>query len=374
VAVQLGKQMKIATGAAEAALRQGRVKLEDGIKALDAAVEMRFGEVARKQMLALPTQLERARANIAKLFSGVNVEPFLEKLSGPLELLKETNDVGKALKHALTALFQPLTDSAGDSMPLLEGFIYGITLSIQGLVIMSLHAAVWLKKTFGDSELLKKIDAFGIGISLGELALKSFIYAAVAVGLVLATVIGILAAIPAVMTTVIGFFVKLGTAMWSGIIGAIKLIATEGPGAALEAAGDIVMGLINGIIEGGPKVAKAMLDLAKSGIKAFKSALGIASPSKVFKAEARWIGSGVAEAVDESRPAVARSLSRLASPEDMNAAGAGATIANNNASTDRSINLVVHYNGGGTRNDARRFGQWLVDELETLTLAKGLPA
>ena len=373
VATQLAKQMGIAVGAAEAALREGRVKLEDGVRALGAAVEASpMGEIARKQALSLTTQFDRAKRNLANLFSGLNVDPFLEKLSGPLALLHETNDVGKALKHALTALFQPLVDSAGGSMPVLEGFIYGATIAIQKLVITALKAAVWLKETFGGSSLLNGIDAFQIGVDLGSAALNVFIGGLIVLAAAVATVITILGAIPAVIATVIGFFIRAGTAIWSGIVGAINLVAEQGPGAALDAAGGIITGLVNGIIEGAPKVAKALLDLAKSGLKAFKSALGIASPSKVFKAEAKWIGTGVAAAVDESRPTVARSLSGLADPSDLNAQGAAASIANNTSSQDRSINLVVNYSGGGTRSDARRFGQWLVDELETMTLAKGL--
>lgn len=373
VAKQLAAQMKIGIGAAATALRQGTVKLEDGVKALNAAVEAKFGELAKKQLLALPVQFDRAKKNIAALFGGLNIDPFLEKLAGPLELLKETNEVGSALKHALTALFQPLTDSAGDSMPILEGFIYGATIAIQKLVIGALTAAAWLKKTFGGSALLKDVDALSVGLWLGEAALTAFVVVVVILGTAAATAIGILAAIPTVLTTIGSAFISAGMAIWNGIVGAIKLISEKGPGAALEAAGNIVRGLVDGIIEGIPRVAQAFVSLAKGGIKALKGALGIASPAKAIKAEAKWIGPGVVEAVEESKPAVAKSLSTLVDPESVNAPAGGGKFGRSSAGSEpNQFNVTLNYNGSGSRSDAIQFKEWIADELEIQLLAKGV--
>ena len=69
---------------------------------------------------------------------------------------------------------------------------------------------------------------------------------------------------------------------------------------------DIVNGLINGIGSMGGALWTAAKNLAKSALNAIKSALGIASPSKVFRDEVgKWIPVGLADGIAaESRAAI----------------------------------------------------------------------
>lgn len=61
------------------------------------------------------------------------------------------------------------------------------------------------------------------------------------------------------------------------------------PGQVLSIGSQIVQGLINGITSGISRVANAIGNLASSAISRAKSALGIASPSRVFRDQIGWM-------------------------------------------------------------------------------------
>mgnify|MGYP005608443269 CR=1 FL=1 len=370
VSTQLAKQMKIGIGAAEAALRDGRVKLEDGVTALDAAMEAKFGKIARAQMLALPVQLERVKKNLANLFSGANVEKFLEKMDGALGLFKETEVVGKALKTAFTAIFQPLINGAGDSFPLLEGFIYGATIALQKLTITGLRVAIMIKKMIGES-IFKDLDMLQVGIYAGIVAVAAF-------GIVLGALASLFVAlmIPvAIIGAVFAVIASAIAAVGAGVLWVVDtimdtvdelvdyMIATDT--SMSDAVEGILDAIIDGVTGGIVDVAIAFKDLALAGVKAFKDAIQMKSPPRVFVKIGEAIPDAVAGGVDKNQPMVANALSRMANPEDVNVEGtAGKLAGQGSGSGEGDVNLNVNYYGSGSRSDAVQFGQWLTDELE----------
>jgi hypothetical protein len=371
VSTQLAKQMKISVGAAEAALRDGRVKLEDGIKALDSAVEARFGEVAKRQMLALPTQIERLKKNLANLFGGAKIEGFLEQLNETLSVFKETSTVGKAIKQILSVVFQPLIDSATGGLPLVEGFIYGVVIAIQELTIIGLKAAIAIKKMFGGS-VFKDMDLLKLGMYAGVAAvglMVAMVGALIAVFAALGTMVAIVtapiwalpAAVGAAIAAVISLKEKIGNALGGDSAGGV------------DAGNNVTDGVVKGIQDGTPAVDAAMKDMAKSGVKAFESELKMASPSKLLAAKSEiGIAGGVAKGIDKGKPQVARSLARLVDPADVNTGEAAQTLmARAQSAAGNVINVVLNYMGAGTRADAIQFRQMLEDEIETSNLAAG---
>jgi hypothetical protein len=371
VAKSLAKNMKIAVGAAASALRDGRVKLDDGVKALDDAMEARFGGIARKQMLALPTQMERLKKNLGAIFSGLDIEPFLEKLDSALGMFKETEVVGKALKQAIKAIFQPLANSAGDTMPILEGFILGVTIGLQKLVILGLKTAIVFKKIFG-SGFLKDLDLVTVGVYAGIAAFTIFAVGMTGLALTLALVAIPLAAIALIILAIpaaIGFAIfYIVDAIVTTIDDLITYMDESGTSIG-EAASGILDAIIDVVTEGIEDVVDAFSDLGAAGVKAFKDAFGIASPAKKILAPAREIPNAIVKASDEGRPKVASALERLASPEDVNLpSGESAAGKLGNGGTTNQV--VVNYYGKGSRDDANQFGEWLYDELETQRLAR----
>ncbi len=377
VARALAKNMGVAVGAAESALRDGRVRLEDGIKALDRAVGVRFGDIAKKQMLALPVQIARAKANLGRIFEGVDVTPVLAGLDRVLSLLDETTETGRALRTMAKSVLQPLANAAGQALPLLEGFVYGAVLAIQGLVMWGLKAALAVKRMFGGSSLLKDIDAFELAVYAGAGAVGGFVGLIAVLAGAFATCAVSLAIITAPIWLTVAAFVALGVAIWYGISYIVDAVDSAlGAFDKLDlgdAVSAIIDGLFLGITGGTGHVGDAFKRLAQAGLKAFKSALGIASPSRVFRAEGRWIPAGVAEGVDDGQPAVSAALAGLASPEAMRTGAASSGVTRSaRASAGPRVVVPLNYQGRGSRAAAREMADVLGDALEDALRGRGL--
>lgn len=376
VAKALAKNMKIAVGAAASALRDGRVKLDDGVKALDDAMEARFGAIARKQMLALPVQIERLKKNLGALFAGLNIEPFLENLDSALGMFKETEVVGKALKQAFAAIFQPLADGAGDAMPILQGFILGATIGLQKLVIMGLKVGIAMKKMFGDSAFLRDLDLVKVGVYAGTAAIAVFSATMAALAIVLGTVAAAMAfvAIPlaALVSTAVGIGVAIAGTM-DAIIGSVERLwayLKDAGDSIGEAASGITAAIVKAVSDGIGDVIKAFAELGEAGVKAFKDAFGIASPAKKIYAPAKWLVPGATKALREDAPKFESAIDKL-SASQVDGGTVGATVVEKiSQGANSAIHLVVNYYGKGSRDDAQQFAGWLVDELETQRLAR----
>ncbi|MFG2899522.1 phage tail tape measure protein [Streptomyces zaomyceticus] len=78
-------------------------------------------------------------------------------------------------------------------------------------------------------------------------------------------------------------------------------------GAGIQAA----QGLVKGLQKEQKAIEKQMLTIATSMQKAIKRALGIRSPSRVMAMLGQWIPAGLVQGIDDGRPAVARSMATL---------------------------------------------------------------
>ncbi|WP_432116632.1 phage tail tape measure protein [Streptomyces sp. S1] len=79
-------------------------------------------------------------------------------------------------------------------------------------------------------------------------------------------------------------------------------------GAGIQAA----QGLVKGLEQQQKAIEQQMLKIAKAMQSSIKSALGIKSPSRVMAVLGRWIPAGLVQGIDDGRPAVARSMATLA--------------------------------------------------------------
>lgn len=94
----------------------------------------------------------------------------------------------------------------------------------------------------------------------------------------------------------------------SNIIGGLQSI----PGRVAEIGGQIINGLVNGIKDGMGRVAGAIADVANNAISSAKSALGIASPSRVFRGIGEYVNQGLAIGIGQGE-GVERAVQSLAS-------------------------------------------------------------
>lgn len=368
VAKEISKLTGRTIGTVKNALINGTVKLSDGIKGLEAAVKTRFGDIAKRQLLALPEQANRARENLKNIFAEVKVDKFLEGLSKVLGLLDETTVTGRQLRAMAKDIFQPIVDFVGsDILPKVRIFFIGMSIAILDVVNVSLKAYIWFKKTFGDVGLFKGVDGAELAFKAGKIAVYALIGGVVLLGSVFATLGSMVAmvtapiwALPALVSGVIASVMALKNKVAS-IMGA-------GNSSAVDAGNDAAKGAAQGVKEGAPAFNAAMKDLAKGGKEAFETELKIASPSKeMAKTSEIGIGGGVVKGVDASRDAVSDAMSRLVTPDDVvPTQGAAIALPGSHGGGDINIRIAqitVQGNGQGGI-DKPSFVQQLVEIAE----------
>lgn len=85
------------------------------------------------------------------------------------------------------------------------------------------------------------------------------------------------------------------------------------PGKFLNVGHNIVTGIINGVENAAGKLFGALGGIAKGALNAIKSALGIASPSRVFADEiGRWIPHGIAKGITDNTGVAVGAVARMA--------------------------------------------------------------
>lgn len=97
------------------------------------------------------------------------------------------------------------------------------------------------------------------------------------------------------------------------LVSALAEHASEIWDGAVELAGNLVDGLVSGITSGIQSVVDGVVDLGASALSALKDFLGIASPSKEFKALGEYSSEGFAEGVTKDSDSITESLTSMAS-------------------------------------------------------------
>lgn len=345
VAQQLAKNMGIAVGAAGAALRNGQVKIEDGIKALDQAVQVRFGALARKQMLALPAQFARARDNLAQLFTGVGMDKFLVGLSRMLGMLDQSTENGRKLRAIVTKIFQPIVDVAMRVFPVVEEFFWGLAIGATRVYVVLRE----IGRTVADWMGFDEGTGLEAALELGELAAYAMagalLYLAGNGIASLITALGspLLGPLVAATAAFVAFneavsqFSKLrkewdGDVFWRQVQSDLGLLSD----AEREAAQGIVVGgpdgtdaikdaqktgealgtgLVSGMQSQMSAVESAGAALASAASEGMMTAADMHSPSRVFREHGRNLGRSTALGAEDEAPRVSKTVGELVSPE-----------------------------------------------------------
>lgn len=99
--------------------------------------------------------------------------------------------------------------------------------------------------------------------------------------------------------------IQAGSQFLSNIVNELGKI----PGRVVSIGGDIVQGLVDGIMGAASTVTDALTGLASNALEAAKDFLGIGSPSKVFRREVgRWIPAGAALGVEDDADEFQRAI------------------------------------------------------------------
>ena len=161
----------------------------------------------------------------------------------------------------------------------------------------------------------------------------------------------------------------------------------------LDLGRNIIEGIANGVSNAVSTLVQAAKNVANSALNAIKSALGIASPSKVFAKEVgRWIPPGIGKGVDQAMPeltddmraqlqdliddanvSVATEVGGLSSKLALTAnSGSGGGNHSQTITNDTGIIVYVTYNGDGSEEDARRVGKQIGAETAREIRRRGL--
>lgn len=290
----LASSMKVSIAQAKALLLSGRVSVKQGIEALDAAVETRFGKTVAAQMLAITTQVTRLRENISLIFTGLDLEPLLLGLKSVTELFSQSTVTGRALRKIAETVLQPIIDGVASAAPLVRAFMQGLIIGTLIVVV----AVLKLRRAY--------LDAFG-----GETAnkidwVKTAMYAGVgavgaltAVVLVLSAAIGVLAAGALLLAAPFLLF-------WFGIYLVISnILALKDALEAIDlgdAANNIADSFIAGIRARIASVVAAVKEFGQAGVDAFHAVWKIFSPSRIALDAAHNVTGTFAGGVEDGAP------------------------------------------------------------------------
>lgn len=315
--------------AAGTALAGGSVrKLADDVKA-------RLGPIAARQMLGWDVQTKKLRESFSALFNGLKLEPLLRGLRQVTELFGQSSESGKALKHLVGFLFQPLIDGSETAGLYVRRFFQGMIIAALKTENVILRLRVWFADTFGGS-LAGKLDLTRVAVWAGYLAFGAL---AGAVGLtvtVLGALVAALALIPAAMlgAVSIGYHLtQMFVELWPIAVDIARDAVTWGK--------DIVLGIVKGLKGGAGWLADTMKDLGKNSLASFKKTLGISSPSKEFAKLGLTLPEGVAVGVERGAPQAQAAVDTMVSVPAAPASGPGQAGAGGARSAGPSIALSI---------------------------------
>lgn len=263
--------------------------LDDALtKAALKAAKLKFGPDFAKQMLSLSSQSENLSQDVADIFGGANIEPFLKGLHEVGSLLDENTVSGRALRVAVKAIMDPVFAGISKVAPYAKAFFQGMIIATLMLVVVVLK----IKKALS--------DAFGGSATSNATGLKIAMYAGYAA---VAAFVGVLILLAAIMAIVAVAFIPL--AILGIIVVAAILLIVAAIGAVVYAfyklyeagvkageflanldfasiGSDIIDGLVNAITAGATKVISAVSNLGRSALGALRSIFDSHSPSKAF--------------------------------------------------------------------------------------------
>ena len=303
---------------------------------------------------------ERMQLGMKKLFQGLKLDAFIGGLEQVMSLFDEGTSSANGMKKLIETIFQPIFDGAAKAAPYVKeffkGMIYGALLVVIGVLsirnaifkAMSPETRAWIKQTADRIFTLE--NAFTAG-KYAALAIAAVIGLAIAVlAIMWGWVIAIVAAI-ANWTEITRYLSATWDEVTAAISDAIDDLIDYVTGAwddlvtgAQDAAANMITGIVDGIKAGAKWVYDAVKGLGSGAVSKFKSVLGIASPSKVFKAQSLFIAKGSAEGIEDGTPEVHSALEAMVSPADApeGAPPAKGLSSSSSTSTSSSNSRTIH--------------------------------
>lgn len=240
-----------------------------GIDALADRIDKKFGAVAQAKLLGIDVQLQKFHENIAYIFSGADIEPFLRGLHTILGLFDRNTAGAKSMRDMVTKL----TEFA------IGGFLRIAIAMVKTYIFIKTHQAAWM----------------GLKLVLGVVV--------VAIGLVLAAIGIVAVAGLALLAPMILGFVAISTAVYAVIFSLRSLFTVyAGWGKALVGVGRaMVDGLVQGLKSAGSAVYSTLMSIVKGAVGGVVDYLRIGSPSGLMRDDVGYqMGMGQAGGLEDS--------------------------------------------------------------------------
>lgn len=337
VLANLSKNLGISVDKVKIEMKAGHIAVEDGLRAMNQALETKFAGPASRKMLDFGVQMTKLHENFLSLFDGVDASPFLGALHNVLTLFDQTNEHGKGLKTGITSVMNTIFRVGAEVVYGLEGIFLGLEIGLLKVYIAAHPLINQLKKALG-------LDGTGTSDGFKKLS-KAAEIVAIVVGMSVAMVIELIivvaklstwtdqayestskwSQIPSIVAGVVASFISaashvkfFGTSISEiytkvkSVVSRVIAAISSAFGQAVSLGADLINGLIAGIEAGAGAVADAVKSVASGAIDAGKAVLHINSPSKVFQAQGHSIGEGMTLGINDSRGAVETSMRALA--------------------------------------------------------------
>lgn len=307
-------------------------------------------------VISLSRQMTLMKRDFGKLFSGLNLGPFLRGFRELTSMFSQSTASGRALKVLLETALQPLLDGAGAGAPLLKRFFQGIIIAALHVAIVVLTLRNKFRETFGDVALFQGLDAAKVALYAGMTAAGLLLLVLAP----LALTIGAIAVGAYSMYTAFKLVVGAATRVLSGV----QNLRTSLVAQWRDIGGDIAAGIADGILRGALGPVAAIADLGSQMVDALKEALDIHSPSRVFARLGIQIPAGVAQGVERGAPQMNRTVAELVSTPSAPATTSAAPVARTSSSSVTIGDIIVNVPAGTT--DAESIGRLVAEKVASL--------
>lgn len=339
-------------------------------------------EVLAARMQDLDVITAKFGDNMRDLFSGARTKDAASKLLGSMSrvggLLSQSSIEGRGLRAALEGVTTPIMSGLTKLEPYAKAVFRGLVIGALDIAIAVVKAgkAIGAMIPEGAADDIDGVETamqaakIAAYVLAGAIGLLLVVGAALVVTTFLAMIplILLVAVIAAAIAVVIGIGVAIGYAIgWLIDLGK----------AGVNAAKNLITGIVNGIKSGVGVVVDAIKGLATSAINAFKSALKIASPSKLFEDFGGDIGMGVVVGVDDTVPEVKGALETLVEVPQIPTLAAevgtehARSVSTGQAAVSIQGNTFIFNGVEGSEDAEQRFGDLLTRFFEGDALAMG---
>lgn len=313
-------------------------------------------------VVSLARQMTAMKRDFGKLFSGLNLGPFLRGFRSLTTMFSQSTASGRALKTLLEVALQPLLDGAGRGAPLLKRFFQGIIIAALHVAIIVLTLRNKFRETFGDVGIFRGLDAGKVALYAGMAAAGLFL-------LVLAPIAITIGAIALSAYSLYASFNAVANGARRAY-GVLKAGGTQLVNDWREIGPQLVNGLVRGISSAASSALDAVKNLGSSLADALKEALDIHSPSRVFARIGLQIPAGVEQGIERGAPSMNRTVAELVAMPSKAQAQPQAAAAR--SSTSVSVGDVNVYVTGAQATDAESIGRAVRAEFATLLEGAGI--